>query len=217
MGKYIMMLAGLGLIAFIGIQFAADDAEQDEIPTQEVAEAPVPAPEPEPEPILLQLDPESLQRVRNATRDTDPVVRWQSVKFLVDIEDDQAANILFTMLRRDGNPENRKNVVALLSSYNEPTVTRELIRTLKDTDNGVRVAVLDGLGKIGDYSAAESIGRMIHDSNETVRLKAIHTLDLLEKRRNEEISTAKEKHEKEMRDWEEKVRQQKQQQTDKEE
>lgn len=204
MSKYLMIIAGAAMLAFLGMRaMLASKEEKIEPPVEGAAAAPAAVPEPEPEPIRLQLDEESIERVRNSTRDTDPIVRWQAVRFLVNVEDEHAAGALFAMLHRDSDAGNRRHVVELLSEYHEPEVTRNLTRALKDTDNDVRLAVLDALARIGDYSAAQDIGSMIHDSHEGVRLKAITALDQLERLRKEQIENARVKHEKEMKRWEE--------------
>lgn len=206
MKQYGMILAGIGCLVFLGIHhvMTSPEPEEEEIaPIEEIA----PPSEPEPvevveEPIKLKLSPESMIRIRNATRDTVADIRWEATRFLVKIQDESAGPQLFNMLHRDLNPINRIRVIGLLAEYNEPEVTRSLIRALRDTDNSVRIAVLLALGSIGDYSAVEPIGNMVHDTDKLVRLKAIETLDLLEKRRREEIEAAKRKHEEDMRRYE---------------
>jgi HEAT repeat protein len=206
-----LIIAGSLIIALIGMREMIGQEEPEASP-EEIAAAeaaiieaqrmPEPAPVEETEPALT-LDSASMQRIRNATRDSNTIVRWQATKFLVAMEDDQAAPLLFSMLHRDADITNRKNVVSLLAEYDEPVVTQHLIRALKDTNAEVRLGVLDALAKLGDYAAAESIGGMIHDSNERVRLKAIRTLDSLEKLREKQIERAKEEHAEKMRQWEE--------------
>ena len=209
MKQYGMIIAGIACLAFLGIRglLSSPEPEEEKARFDTVEAAPLPPPrrtEPEEvvEPLKLKLSPDSLARIRNATRDTTTDVRWESTRFLVQIQDENADSQLFNMLHHDSDPVNRMRVVGLLSQYNEPEVTRHLILALKDTDDSVRIAVLSALGLIGDYSAAKSIGGMVHDTDKRVRLKAIETLDMLEKKRNEEIAAAKRKHEEEMRRYE---------------
>ncbi len=216
MGKYIMMLLGLGMLGVIGVKLMMSPApkEKEKVSVMDAnTEAYVAANEPKiiikKEAQRLHLSAAALQRVRNATRDTDSVVRWEASRLLVALEDESSADLLFNLLHRDTDSANRRNAVGVLGEYNEPIVTRNLIRALKDTDDSVRIDVLNALGRIGDYQAAEAIGGMIHDSNERVRLKAIRTLDHLEKLRNEEIRRAKEQHAEDMRKYEEQVKKQK--------
>lgn len=209
-----MIIVGLLLITLIGMREMIGPEEPEASP-EEIAAAeavimeaqrmPQPAPAEETEP-PLSLDAASMQRIRNATRDSNTIVRWQATRFLVAMEDDQAAPILFAMLHHDLDIANRKNVVSLLAEYDEPVVTQNLIQALKDTNAEVRVSVLEALAKLGDYSAAQSIGEMVHDSNERVRLKAIETLESLEKQRAQQIEMAQEDHAEKMQQWEEDTR-----------
>ncbi|MFH2203987.1 MAG: HEAT repeat domain-containing protein [Elusimicrobiota bacterium] len=215
--KYVMMIGGLCMLGFIGVMLMTSSAKKKpqqeastELPNPDMDATAPPRVIIEKEPQRLKLDGESLQRVRNATRDTDPKVRWDAARLLVAIEDDYASDALFGILHRDSSPDNRRKALSLLADYDEPVVTRNIIRALRDTNDDVRIDALSALGQIGDYQAAHPIGQMMHDANERVRLKAINTLDLLEKRRNKEISQAKTQHAEQMRQWEEQVKQQKQ-------
>ena len=157
------------------------------------------------------LDAESLRRIRGATRDTDPIVRWEAAQLLISARDPQAWRILFAMLQQDSDPEIRRNIVNLVTQKGDASVIPYLTRALMDTDPNVRIAVLDGLAKLGDHTAAEAISNAPHDSEENVRLKAIETLKILQQRRDTEAKAQQAAHEQKMREWEEQVRQRQQQ------
>ncbi len=173
---------------------------------------PPPPPPPAPPPMLAQappmvLDSESLARVRASANDTDPTVRWEAVQFLMSSHDPQADEIIFSMLHRDSDPNIRKKTVMLLSNRRGRFVVEQLLKRLTDSNAEVRLAVLNAMTKIGDYTTADAISSALHDSDKRVRLAALQTLNALQAKRDAELQATQKEHQAKMRAWEEQVRQ----------
>lgn len=204
--KYLAMLVGLGILGYLGYQRFGGRAG----PAPERTALPAPPPPAPPailsEPPPMVLDSGALERVRSSTRDTDPQVRWEAAQFLLKTRDPQALEIVFDLLHRDSEPDIRFKVVQLLGQRRSPQITRHIVQALKDTDERVRLAALDALANIGDFSTSGAISAVLHDTDEQVRLKALQTLNALESQRNLELQNAQQKHQQAMAEWEQKVK-----------
>ncbi|MFA6029275.1 MAG: HEAT repeat domain-containing protein [Elusimicrobiota bacterium] len=173
-----------------------------------------PPPPPPPPAIVMPppqvLDEEQLERVKSATSDAEPRVRWEALQVLMSSQDPRAEGIMFQMLKRDGESDIRKNVVNVLAGRRGPQVTEHLIGALKDMDGDVRLAALEALGKSGDAAAAPAISDALRDGDERVRLTALRILNDFQRKRNEEILEKKRLQEEAQRKYEEALKQQQQ-------
>ncbi|MFA5139777.1 MAG: HEAT repeat domain-containing protein [Elusimicrobiota bacterium] len=202
--RYIAILVGLGLLGYLGYNRYME-ATKPEAKQQAVVELPPPPPEmtAPPPPVL---DKESLERVRSATKDSDPLVRWEAVQFLVQANDPQSEEMLYYMLHRDSDATIRRNIVGIVSDRRGSIVTKNLVESLRDTDVEVRLAALIALAKVGDVNASSDISEAIRDTDERVRLEALRTLKLLEGARAQQIQEQQRQHDVKMRTWEDEMK-----------
>ena len=201
--RYIAILVGVGLLGYLGLQHYKD-ATKPEAQQQAVAALPPPPQMTAPPPPVL--DKESMERVRTATKDSDPLVRWEAVQFLVQANDTQAEELLYSMLHRDSDATIRKNIVNIISDRKGPTVTKNLVESIQDMDVEVRLAALMALGKVGDASVSSKVSEAIRDTDERVRLEALRTLKVLEGMRTQQIQEQQRQHEDKMRTWEDEMK-----------
>ena len=208
--QYLSILIGLCILGFVGYKLVKQPGSLST--GQVIAEAPPPPPpqiEELPPPVL---DPEALEKVRLATRDSDSQVRWEAIQLLAETRDPKAEAMMYSMLQRDSEASIRLNVVGLVEKHEGAKAVPHLIRALRDTEADVRLAALGSLGRLGDHSATPAITEAIRDMDERVRLEAIRTLKTLETSRAQQIETARRAHEEKMRVWEEEVRRREEQQ-----
>lgn len=201
--RYIAILVGVGLLGYLGLQHYKD-ATKPEAQQQAVAALPPPPQMTAPPPPVL--DKESMERVRTATKDSDPLVRWEAVQFLVQANDTQAEELLYSMLHRDSDATIRKNIVNIISDRKGPTVTKNLVESLQDMDVEVRLAALMALGNVGDAIVSSKVSEAIRDTDERVRLEALRTLKVLEGMRTQQIQEQQRQHEDKMRTWEDEMK-----------
>ena len=183
----------------VAMALAAAAAEEEELvlpPPPEIEETPPPV-----------LSDSQLKRIRASTRDTNPDVRWEAVDLLVNSRYPQADQILYEMLQRDGSPQNKIKVIAILQGRTgDANAVYALTRALIDTEAGVRLASLRALGALGDPSAAKAIGGLLRDVDENVRLEAIRTLNTLEAKRQSLATERAERNRVKMEEYENKMR-----------
>ncbi len=165
--------------------------------------APPPPPPPPPPPAILSepapvVSPAELQRVLKSTQDTDPGVRWEAVVFLDKIKSPQAYPIMFYMLQRDQEPSLRVKIINLLGTRGGPDVLKALLGATHDQEADVRVAALQALDTIGDYSVASAIADgSLRDQDDKVRLQAVKTLNDLQDKKIKAIQEAQQRYEEE--------------------
>jgi hypothetical protein len=186
--KYILIVFGLAAVCYWGF-LQAKKGEQAAIET----------PPPEPPAVKMPppqvLDEEQLNRVKTATMDLDPQVRWEALQLLVSSRDPRADEIMFQMLNRDGEPTIRRNIAGILAERRGPQVREALVAALKDMDGDVRLNALDSLGKQDDPEAIPAISDCLKDIDERIRLSALNILKNLQEKRNQEIREARERQE----------------------
>ena len=154
------------------------------------------------------LSPQEMERVLETTRDPNPNVRWEAAKLLVKTHAPQTAMILEEMMTKDTDAALRRNVVVLIGQEGGPLATRELTVALRDMEPNVRIAALQMLNRLGDYTAAPAISELLQDSDDQVRLTALNTLNALQTRRDDEARRQQEREAAERRKQEELLRQQ---------
>jgi len=218
--RYLGIVVGIGMLGFVAFKQFGGGKLPDSM-----AQAAAPEPELPPEPPVIEqepppvLSPAAIAKIRNATRDTDPSVRWEALQLLINARDPQADAILFDKLHRDTEKDIRLKVVGILGERSGPQVIGHLIRSLRDTEPEVRLAVLEALGRVGDPSVAPHVSQLMQDVDERVRLRALNTLNALQSRREEIAQQTRQKndeairrYEEERQAYEEKLQRQKQQQ-----
>ncbi len=190
----IIVLAGAGYLAYLKFH----------TPPPPTAEPP--APPPVMEEVQRQLlTKEQMDRIKLASNDTDPQIRWEAVQLLISSRDPRGEEILIRMLQRDGDAGIRRNVVGVLSERG-PEMTEYLVAALRDSDADVRLRVLEALQRKGDPATVGPISECLRDSEERVRLAALKTLNNLQERRNREIDEQMRKHEESVKRYEEALR-----------
>jgi len=95
------------------------------------------------------------------------------------------------MLDHDMEPTIKIKIINLLSDRRGPEVMNALVGAMKDQEADVRLAALQALEKIGDFSVASAIADgPIRDQEESVRLQAMKTLNSLQDKKQKEIDDA---------------------------
>lgn len=166
------------------------------------------SPPPPPPPALKippapALTPAEIERVRMATKDNDPGVRWAAIELLYRLRDPHAPRIMAETLSMDTEPSVRMKALALLRQTPEPAAAEDLLLALRDPEKEVRIAALAALSDAGDLSLAPYVSALLTDSDPQVRIQALQTLSRFQeqKRRDRQILTDKLK-----ADYEEAVR-----------
>lgn len=163
--------------------------------------APPPPPPPPPPPAILSqpapvISDAELQKVLKSAQDTDPGVRWEAIVFLDKVRAPQAMPLMFQMLQRDPEPAVRIKIINLLGGRSGPDVLKALLGATKDQEPDVRVAALQALDKIGDYSVADAITNgPMRDQEDRVRLQAMKTLNDLQDKKTKAIQEAQQRYE----------------------
>jgi HEAT repeat protein len=157
---------------------------------------PPPPPAPPPPAILNEpapvIDDASLQKILKSAQDPEANVRWEAVLFLDKVKSLHAMPLMQEMLQHDMEPSLRIKIINLLGTRHGPDVTRALVLGLKDQEPEVRLAALQALEQVGDFSVASDIADgPIRDQDETVRLQAMKTLNSLQDKKQKEINDAK--------------------------
>jgi HEAT repeat protein len=168
-----------------------------------------------PPPIVLQpappiLDPVAIQKVITTTKDTSPNVRWNALKYLVQIHAPQADALVEEMLQKDSEVMVRKNIVMMLGEHPGPRTSEFLMRALQDQESQVRITALSMLERTSDFDAAPVISGLLFDSDDHVRLQAMQTINALQVKKNEEEKRKQEEVLRKQREEQEKAAQQQQ-------
>jgi HEAT repeat protein len=165
-------------------------------------QAPPPPPPPPPPPAILNepapvISAQELRKVMNSAQDPDPKVRWQAVLFLDKIKAPQAMPLMQHMLQKDMDSQLRINILNLLAKRKGPDVVATVFLGTKDLEPEVRLAALQALEQIGDFSVASSIanGPLLSDQDDRVRLQAMKTLNTLQDMKQKEIEAARQRYE----------------------
>lgn len=190
----ILVLAGAGYFAYLKFHQ----------PPPPPAEPPAPPPVMDEAPRQL-LSKEQMDKIKLASNDTDPKIRWEAVQLLISSRDPRGEEILIRMLQRDDDAGIRRNVVQILGERG-PEMTEYLIGALKDTDVEVRLKVLDAFQRKAEPSTVGPITECLRDADERVRLAALKTLNQLQDKRNRELDEQMRKHEEAVKKYEEALR-----------
>lgn len=137
-------------------------------------------------PLAPVLSAQDIQKVVESTRDSNPNVRWEALKFLVQVRAPQADGLVYEMLRQDSEASVRKNIVIMLGAEKGPKVTSYLAQALQDQEPEIRISALQMLDRRGDYAAAPAISELLRDTDDRVRLTALTVLNNLQQRQNDE-------------------------------
>jgi len=172
--------------------------------------APLPQPPPPPiltEPAPL-ISSEEQTKVIKSANDQDPEVRWQSIVFLDKMKVSSAYDVMFNKMQKDTDVELRIKIITLLgqrgaqkiimeSSPNDPLtpivttdpvsrekriteISQHLVASAKDPQPEIRIASLQALDTLGDYSVGSAVTDCLKDPDEKVRLQALKTLNSLQ-------------------------------------
>jgi HEAT repeat protein len=134
--------------------------------------------------------------VLKSAQDPDQNVRWEAVVFLDKVQSPKAMPLMAEMLQKDMEAELRIKIIGLLKTKHGPDVMAALLGSTKDQEPTVRVAALQAIEEIGDYSVAPQVADgPIRDQDETVRLQAMKTLNSLQDKKQKEIEEARQKYE----------------------
>lgn len=134
-----------------------------------------------PEPIAM--NPQDIEKVRTATKDSDPQVRWAAIDLLYRLKDPQAVKIIEQTLAVDTEPSVRRNAIDILKQHDKNGVGRELLPALRDTEKDIRIAALIALGEYGRPSTVSDVSELLTDSEPEVRIQALRTLSRIQERR----------------------------------
>lgn len=153
-----------------------------------------------PPPILSEptsvVSDEQLEKITRLSQDSDPRVRLEAVGFLEKAQSPKALKLMIEMLQRDPVIANRVVIIDRLSARSGPEVSAALLSALNDIDAPVRNAALRALERTGGDAAVKAItDGPLNDQEESVRLQALHTLNVLQERRQREIEAAKREYE----------------------
>jgi HEAT repeat protein len=138
---------------------------------------PPPALGKEPSPIL---SPNEVEKIRLATKDADPQVRWAAIELLHRVRDPKAFEILETAMSIDTEQEVRHKALDILKESGKADVSSDLIKAMNDTEPEIRMAALTALGELGDPKTAPYIVKALMDVEPNIRMQALHTLGLIE-------------------------------------
>lgn len=138
---------------------------------------PPPALAKEPPPILTDGE---IEKIRMATKDADPQVRWAAIELLHRVRDPKAFEILETALSIDTEQEVRQKALNVLKSSGKTDVSADLIKAMNDTEPEIRMAALVALGELGDTKTAPYIVKALMDVEPNIRTQALHTLGIIE-------------------------------------
>ncbi len=145
-----------------------------------------PRPEPPPTPPVLQhfpplvLSEMEIQKIRLATMDGDPQVRWAAIDLLYRVRDPQIYEILQKTLKIDSEPGVRRKSLDILKKVNSPDRIPVLIGALNDTERNIRIAALVALGEVADPKATTAIIKALRDTDPIVRRQALNTLGVIQ-------------------------------------
>lgn len=143
-------------------------------------------PPPPPPPVLNAQDE---AKILASCRDINGDVRWEAVRLLDSLGSPQALPMLFERLQKDEEVTVRLKVIQLLATKKGHEVAKNLVIALKDQANPpeIRKEVLDALGKVGDFTVGPDVTDCLKDTDETVRLQAIQTINELNNQRDIQV------------------------------
>ncbi|MBI5238833.1 MAG: HEAT repeat domain-containing protein [Elusimicrobia bacterium] len=213
--RYLLMTVVLGVAGY----FAWNQFKPRQAP-------PPPPPPPailtEPAPLI---SPDEQAKVVRSASDQNSEVRWQAIIFLDKMKVPVAFDVMFEKMRKDPDVELRIKIIGLLgqrgaqkvtvtANSNDPLsptysadptsreqrvseISQHLVAAAKDSIPEIRIAALQALEVMGDYSVASAVTDSLKDPDEKVRLQALRTLNTLqdkkaalieaERRRQEEL------------------------------
>lgn len=183
--KFFAVIALVAALAFV--------AYQRGMLTPAAPPPPPPPPPPailnEPAPVISEVE---LQKVLKSAQDPEPNVRWEAVLFLDKVKSPKAMPLMREMLQKDMESSVRIKIINLLSNRRGEDVLQALVDSMKDQEPEVRLEALKALEKIGNYSVAGAITEgPLRDSEESVRLQAMRTLNSLQDKKQKEIEEAR--------------------------
>lgn len=154
-------------------------------------EKPSAPPAPPVPPVMQAIPPTVLseaemEKVRRATMDADPSVRWAAIELLHRTRDPKALEILEKTLSIDTEPSVRKSALELLKLSDHPGRADDLVKALRDSEREIRSAALMALGEIGDPKTAPAVVQILYDVEPEVKLQALHTLGLIQAKQDAE-------------------------------
>ena len=120
-------------------------------------------------------DPHILQRLSEALRDNDWIVRWAAAEAMAWVGDPAAVQLLIKALP-DSYWMVRIAVIRALLEIGDASATADLAKLLSDRNSTVREAVAEALGALGDPTAVPHLARALSDSESFVRLAATSAL-----------------------------------------
>jgi len=186
---------------------------------------PPPPPPPPPiltEPSPLISTEEQAKVVKSAS-DQDSDVRWQAIVFLDKMKVPAAFDVMFEKTRKDPDIDLRVKVIGLLgqrgaqkialqASPNDPLtpvlsadpiprekriaeISQHLLASTKDPVPEIRIAALQALDGLGDYSVGSAVTDSLKDPDERVRLQALKTLNGLQDKKTALIEAERKRQE----------------------
>lgn len=156
-------------------------------------EEPPPPPPPPPPPELSAPPPQviqeaELERIRTATMDSDPSVRWAAIDLLYRVGDPRAMKILEGALKMDTESQVRQNALEILRGKNS---AQEILPALNDSEKDIRKAALMALGEVGDPVHTPEMLRALNDVEPDVRMQALHAIGRIQEKKMAEYRTKK--------------------------
>jgi HEAT repeat protein len=123
-------------------------------------------------------DPAAVGALLDALSDDVEAVRLRAAEALGRLGDERAVSALSEVVRRDQNPEVRSVSVEALGAIGRPAAAA--LMSLLDADaGGLRIDVIQSLGRSGEGSAAKALARFISDDNKSECLAAVQALAML--------------------------------------
>jgi HEAT repeat protein len=150
-------------------------------------EEPLPAPPAMNMPPPVALSDTDLDKVKLATRDSDPQVRWAAIELLYRLRDPEAVQLMEKALSIDIDPHVRQNAIEILRMDASSGSMSQLLPSLRDTEKDIRIAGLLAIGEKGDPTLVPEVSKLLTDSEPEVRLQALHALSLLQEKRSSEF------------------------------
>lgn len=127
----------------------------------------------------MKLDPEILEKLRQAAMDSSPEVRWAAISLLYQVRDPNISSLLTRSLKQETDPKVRKNILGVLNQNRDPRTLPALFDSLMDTEKDVRIAALIAIGNIGEPRHIPQVARALYDTDAEVKVQAIRTMEKL--------------------------------------
>lgn len=164
-----------------------------------IQKQPPAAPPPPPPPPRITLPPApvlsdaELAKIREATKDADPQVRWAAVELLYRVKDPLAGQVLRSLLATDTDFTVKTKAIEALTRSGNPGSIEDVMVALKDPAKEVRLAALLSLGEMGDARLAPVVVEMLRDYEPDVRMQALHTMGRFQEKRQAEYQALAER------------------------